>query len=196
MKLLHTQWRVVALVAGLAVSLLSDPRSPYSPHEKAFFLDRATVEFVRPGLVITINSAQVAADGTITTVYTITDPKGLPLDAAGITTPGTLTFGYVAAFIPQTQEEYTAYTTRVATGAAVASTNQPGADSGGVTTQLGPGQYQYVFHTKAPAGFDASATHTIGIYASRVLTDFNLPTNFASAVFNFVPNGAEGDQDS
>ena len=191
MKLLHTQWRTVAIVAIVAASLISAPKKPYSPHEKAFFLDRASAEFVRPGLVITINSAQIAADGTITTVYTITDPSGLPLDAAGITSPGTLTFGYVAAVLPQGQEEYTAYTTRVATGSAVASTNQPGADSGGVTTQIGPGQYQYVFHTKAPAGFDTSATHTIGIYASRVLTAFNLGTNFASAVFNFVPNGAK-----
>jgi len=47
-----------------------------------------------------------------------------------------------------------------------------------------------VFHTKAPAGFDATATHTIGIYGSRNLTVFNLGTNYASATFNFVPNGA------
>jgi OmcA/MtrC family decaheme c-type cytochrome len=60
-----------------------------------------------------------------------------------------------------------------------------------VTTNIGPGQYQYVFHTKAPAGFDTTATHTIGIYASRVLTDFNLGTNYASTEFNFVPNGAK-----
>jgi OmcA/MtrC family decaheme c-type cytochrome len=190
-KLFHTQWRVLALVAGLAVSLFSDPKSPYTPHQKAFFLDPALVQYVQPGLVITINSAQIAADGTISAVYTVADPTGLPLDPTGATTPGTMTFGYIAAVLPNTQEEYTAYTTKAASGTAVASTNQPGADSGGVTTQLGPGQYQYVFHTKAPAGFDVTATHTIGIYASRVLTAFNLPTNYASATFNFVPNGAK-----
>jgi len=193
-KFLHPQWRVVALAAGLSVSLISDTTnretSPYSTHDKAYFLDRAAVNFIRPGLMLTIESAQIAPDGTITTVYRIADPKGLPLDASGITTPGTMSLGYVAAVLPQSQEEYTAYTTRAASGKAVASTNQPGADSGGVTTQLEPGRYQYVFHTKAPAGFDAAATHTIGIYASRVLTEFNLPNNFASAVFNFVPNGA------
>ena len=43
---------------------------------------------------------------------------------------------------------------------------------------------------KAPAGFDASATHTIGIYGSRNLTVYNLGTNYASATFNFVPGGA------
>ena len=51
-----------------------------------------------------------------------------------------------------------------------------------------PGQYQYT-HTKAPSGFDASATHTVGIYGSRNSTVCNLGTNYASATFNFVPNG-------
>ncbi|MGA2184636.1 MAG: OmcA/MtrC family decaheme c-type cytochrome [Bryobacteraceae bacterium] len=179
---------LVALAGTLA--LTGAQSSTYSKHDKAFFLDDATVQFVRPGLLIKINSANIASDGTITVVYTLTDPKGLPLDAAGVTTPGTISLGYVAAVLPNNQEDYTAYTTRHNSGTAVPSTDQPGADSGGVTTNPGPGQYQYVFHTKAPAGFDTTATHTIGIYASRVLTDFNLPTNFASAEFNFVPNGA------
>ncbi len=77
------------------------------------------------------------------------------------------------------------------TGTVLATTQQPGADSGGATTQVGPGQYQYVFNTTAPAGFDATATHTIGIYGSRNLTTFNLGTNYASTTFNFVPNGAK-----
>ena len=48
-----------------------------------------------------------------------------------------------------------------------------------------------MFHTKAPSGFDPAATHTIGIYASRVLTAYNLNTNYASAEYNFVPNGTQ-----
>jgi hypothetical protein len=73
--------RALAIAAVMALSLAGAPRGPFSPHEKAFFADRAVVEFVAPGLVITINSAAIAADGTITTVYTLTDPNGLPLDA-------------------------------------------------------------------------------------------------------------------
>src|SRR5579872_4534329 len=115
-KLFQSQWRVVALVAGLATSLVSDPKSVYSPHEKAYYADPALVEFVQPGLAITINSAKIAAEGTITTVYTISDPNGLPLDAAGVTTPGTVTLSYVAAVLPNNQEEYVAYTTRAASG--------------------------------------------------------------------------------
>jgi hypothetical protein len=55
------------------------PRRPYSPREKAFYAADAVVNFVRPGLTVKINSAQVAADGTISVTYTITDPDGLPL---------------------------------------------------------------------------------------------------------------------
>ena len=180
----------MAIVALVAASLASAPRRPFTPHEKAFFANDQTVQFVRPGLVIKINSAQIAVDGTITTVYTITDPQGLPLDSAGVTTPGNVNLSFVAAVLPNNQEQYTSYTTRTSSGTVLASTQQAGSDSGGASTPLGPGQYQYTFHTRAPSGFDASATHTIGIYGSRNLTIFNLGTNFASTTFNFVPNGA------
>jgi OmcA/MtrC family decaheme c-type cytochrome len=191
MKRHYFRGRATAIAVIVIASLPAASRRPYSTHEKAYYADEATVEFVRPGLTITVNSAAIAADGTITTVYTITDPNGLPLDAAGVTTPGTVSLSFVAAVLPTNQEAYTGYTTRNASGAALASTQQPGADSGGTTSQLGPGQYQYVFKTKAPAGFDTTATHTIGIYGSRNLTAYNLGTNYASATFNFVPNGAK-----
>jgi OmcA/MtrC family decaheme c-type cytochrome len=190
------QWkryvRAAAIAAALVISLTGQTKKHrFSPHEKAFYADATLLDFVNPGLTITINSATIAADGTITATYTLTDPNGLPLDTTGATTPGPISLGYIAAVLPNNQEEYFAYTTRANSGPAVASTNQPGVDSGGVVTTIGPGQYQYVFHTKAPIGFDVTATHTIGIYASRVLTVFNLGTNYASAEFNFVPNGAK-----
>jgi OmcA/MtrC family decaheme c-type cytochrome len=120
----------------------------------------------------------------------LTDPNGLPLDSAGVTTPGLVGLSYVAAVIPNSQEDYTAYTTRSATGTALGTIQQPGADSGGTTAQVGAGQYQYTFHTAAPSGFDATATHTIGIYGSRNLTPYGLTINYASATYNFVPNGS------
>ncbi len=192
MKRFYLASRIAAFAALITLCLTGQTKKhQYSPQDKAFYMNASDVEFIRPGLVITINSAQIASDGTITTVYTLTDPGGLPLDAAGVTTPGAITLGYIAAVLPNNQEEYTAYTTKTNSGPAVASTNQPGPDAGGVVTNIGPGQYQYVFRTQAPSGFDTTATHTIGIYASRVLTTYNLPTNFASAEFNFVPDGAK-----
>jgi len=181
---------VAAIFVLIAASLASAPRRPYSTHEKAFFANDQTVQFVRPGLVIKVNSAQIAADGTISTIYTLTDPAGLALDSTGVTTPGTINLSFVAAVLPIDQGQYTSYTTRRQSGKVLASTQQAAADSGGTITQVGAGQYQYTFHTRAPSGFDAAATHTIGIYGSRNLTIFNLGTNFASTTFNFVPNGA------
>ena len=192
MKRFPALGRIAALFVVVALCLTGQS-GPYiySARAKAAYAATSLVEFVRPGLTITINSAQIAPDGTISVVYTLTDPKGLPLDASGVTTPGTIRLNYIAAVLPNNKDEYTAYTTRTASGPAIASIDRPSADTGGVTTNVGSGQYQYVFHTKAPSGFDTTATHTIGIYASRVLTDFDLGTNYASATFNFVPNGAK-----
>jgi len=184
--------RKLGIWVVVAVSLASAQRKHhFSPREKAFYADAATVEFVNPGLVIAVSGATIAANGSITVQYTLTDPTGLPLDSAGVYTPGTVSISFVAAYIPNGQEQYTAYTTRVATGTAIASTNQPGPDSRGTTTVLGNGAYQYVFGTMVPVGFDSTATQTIGIYGSRNLTAYSLPTNYASTTFNFVPNGAK-----
>ena len=181
--------RGVLIFVTTVLALTGASKSHYKPTDKAYYLPASTVEFVRPGLIVSISSAQVGADGTISATYSVADPQGLPLDASGVSTPGPLTVHLIAAFIPKGQEQYVAYTTKVSSGSAVPAAIVAGADSGGVTTPLANGQYQYVFATKAPAGFDPSATHTIGIYASRDLSVFNLGLNYASSTFNFVPNG-------
>lgn len=182
--------RGAAIAAAVALGITGATRHTFSPREKAFYADAQTVEFVRPGLTITVNSAKIV-NGTISVIYTLTDPNGLPLDVAGVTTPGAIGLSFIAAVLPNGHEDYTAYTTRAATGTLLATIQQPGADTGGTATQIGPGQYQYVFSTMAPSGFDATATHTIGVYGSRNLTVYNLGIDYASATFNFVPNGAK-----
>jgi OmcA/MtrC family decaheme c-type cytochrome len=190
------QWKrygqgvAIAVVAAIGLTGQTKKHS-FSPREKAFYADATLLDFVNPGLTITANSASISSTGTISVTYTLTDPNGLPLDTTGATTPGTISVSFVAAVLPNGTQDYTTYTTTAASGATLASTLQPSADSGGTVTALGSGQYQYVFHTKAPTGFDATATHTIGIYGSRVLTAFNLPTNYASTTYNFVPSGAK-----
>src|SRR5580658_2668039 len=188
---LHSLLKNIGFWVVIAVSLTAaQQKHHFSPREKAFYADAATVEFVNPGLVITVTGATIVANGTITVQYTLTDPTGLPLDSAGVYTPGTISTSFVAGYIPNGQEQYTAYTTKAASGTVIASETQPGADSGGTTTVLGSGAYQYVFKTQAPAGFDPTATNTIGIYGSRSLTAYSLATYYASTTFNFVPNGA------
>jgi OmcA/MtrC family decaheme c-type cytochrome len=182
--------RTIGIIAVIAACLGAQERRRFSPREKAFYADAQTVQFVNPGLVITVTGATIASDGTVTAQYTLTDPKGLGLDSAGVYTPGTVSTSFVAAYLPNGQSQYTAYTTRAASGPVVSSTNQPGSDSGGAVTALGNGAYQYVFKTKA-SGFDPTATQTIGIYGSRNLTAYGLATYYASTTFNFVPNGSK-----
>lgn len=177
-------------VVGLSLTA-AGKKHEFSPHEKAFYAHASTVEFVRPGLVFKITSAQVAADGTMTATISITDPVGLPLDRLGVTTPGAVAISMVAATIPKSQEQYVAYTTRSQKSPITGVTAiQAGADAGGTFTPVSDGVYKYTFATKAPSGFDASATHTIGAYGSRDLTIFSLGINYASTTFNFVPNGS------
>src|SRR5579859_7346363 len=91
MKRLYLALRIAAFVALIALCLTGQTRKhEYSKREKAFFADPALVAFVRPGLVITINSAAISSAGAISVTYTLTDPQGLPLDAAGVTTPGAI----------------------------------------------------------------------------------------------------------
>jgi OmcA/MtrC family decaheme c-type cytochrome len=164
-------------------------KSPYRPTEKAAFADPRTVDFVRPGLAIRVNSAEITTDGVISVVFTVADPRGLPLDRTGVTTPGAVALSFVAAHIPNGQRQYVAYTARNVTGPVSGTATQAAADAGGTYTRIADGQYRYVFATRAPSGYDRSATHTIGIYGNRNLTEFDLGTNYASATFNFVPNG-------
>ena len=181
---------LLALIIGAAV-LTSAPNPRFSRREKAYFADPKVVNFVRPGLVIKILSANIAQDGTITTHFTIQDPQGLPLDRNGVNTPGSVSTSFIAATIPAGQSQYTAYTTTVQTSPIThVSATQAATDSGGTYTTNADGDYVYTFKTKAPAGYDQTATHSIGIYGSRNLTSFGLSTYYSNFVFNFVPNGS------
>ena len=181
---------VLLLIVG-SVALVGSSKSPYTIRDKAYYANRQVVDFVRPGLVISINSAQISSAGAISVTYTLTDPMGLPLDAAGVDTPGAVSLAFVAAYIPKGQEQYVAYTTSQATGAVLGTITRPDFELGGTPpTLVGPGQYQYTFTAKAPAGFDPTVTTTVAVDGNRDLTAFNFGTSYAGATFNFVPNGS------
>lgn len=179
---------LVVLVGSAA--LISGTKGPFTTADKAYYLDENTANFIRPGLVITIESASIASDGTIQTQFKLTDPKGQPLDREGNITPGPVSVSFIAASIPKGQSQYTAYTTRTQTSPITGnSAVQAGSDSGGTFAKIADGEYTYTFKTKAE-NFDPTVTHTIGAYGSRNLTEFDLGTNFDDATFNFVPNGS------
>jgi OmcA/MtrC family decaheme c-type cytochrome len=191
MKRLYLVVRIAAFVALISLCLMGQTKKhQYSPREKAFYADPALVDFVRPGLVITINSASISSTGTISVTYTLTDPSGLPLDSAGLNTPGVVSLAYVASYIPNGQAQYVAYTTSQVTGPVLGTITRPNFELGGTATALGSGQYQYTFRAKAPAGYDPTVTTTVAVDGNRDLTSFNLGISYTGATFNFVPNGA------
>jgi len=180
LKPLSFTLRMTAFVALIALCLTAQTKKQ-TTH---------AIDFVNPGLVITINSAAIATNGTITVTYTLTDPAGLPLDSAGVTTPGPISLAYVASYIPKGQEQYVAYTAAPASGKALGTITRPDFELGGTAKPVGPGQYQYTFIAVAPSGFDPSATTTVAVDGNRNLTAFNLGTSYAGTTFNFVPNGS------
>lgn len=184
--------RIGAIGVGVTVLLgwAAEHEGVFRTTDKAFYADEKTVSFVRPGLVVRVINAAIAANGTITADVRITDPRGLPLDRDGLQTPGPVSLSFIAAVLPREQDRYTSYTTRVRVAAGTGrQATQAAADSGGTFTKLEDGLYRYTFRTTAPSGYDRSATHSIGVYSSRNLTEFELGTNYASHVYNFVPAG-------
>lgn len=180
----------LTVLIGAAV-LVSAPKSPFTQNDKAYYLDEKTVNYVRPGLKVTVTAASIATDGTITARVKFTDPAGVPLDKDGIQTPGVINASAVAAYIPSGQTQYMAYTTRQQTSTITGATaTQAGTDSGGTWTKVADGEYTYTFRTKAPANYEKSSTHAVGVYASRNLTEFDLGTALSDSVLPFVPDGS------
>lgn len=179
---------LILALAGV-VALISAPTPPFTERDKAFYADSALVNFVRPGLVMKVMGVSIATDGTVTARVRFTDPRGLPLDRLGVTTPGTIACSFILAWI-RPDGQYWSYTTRVQTSpiTGVAAT-QAAADTGGTWTQVAEGEYTYVFGRKLPADYVRTATHSIGIYGSRNLNEFELGVNYDDDVYNFVPAG-------
>ena len=163
----------LALIVGsMALTSASTPKkTEFSVHDRAYYAAQSTVNFVRPGLTMKIVSANIAQDGTISVDYKITDPKGLPLDAAGITTPGAVSVSFIAAYIPKGQTQFFAYTTRTQTSPITNATAiQAGADSGGTTKQIADGGIR--LHLQDEGG--RNGNHRMGSDADAPRRDLRL----------------------
>jgi OmcA/MtrC family decaheme c-type cytochrome len=180
-----------ALVVGACVLSGAPATTRFSPHEKAFYADPALVEYVQPGLTITVVSAKIATDGTVTVDYKLADPNGAPLDLAGVVTPGPISVSFLIANIPAGQTQFSSYITRtVAATTGSATGTQAAGDSGGTTATVATGEYIYTFKTKLPTSDDPTTTHRVGLYGSRNLTVWDLGTDYADTWFDWVPNGS------
>lgn len=186
----------VLLLVLLSIPLLAEIASDvaqdqgWTKHDLAYYMSADLVAFVRPGLVAKIASASIQGS-KISVRFTLSDPKGLPLDRAGVNTPGPVTLSFIAAYIPKGQTQYTAYTTRSAVSKVNNQTiTYAGTDTGGTYTANADGDYTYTFGTAVPASYDPAVTHTIGMTARRDLSEFNLGLQYANDVYSFVPNGS------
>ncbi len=182
---------VLSLVAGTAALMSGDRKAFLTPHDKAYYASPNLVAYVQPGLVFSIVSATVAADGTIAVHYKVADPNGAPLDVTGVVTPGIISVSYLAAYIGAGQTQFTSYFVRsVAAATGGATANQATGDSGGALQTVAMGEYIYTFKSKAVSP-NLTLTNRVGIYGSRNLTTWDLGTNYADATYDFVPNGAK-----
>ncbi|MBI1788967.1 MAG: OmcA/MtrC family decaheme c-type cytochrome [Acidobacteria bacterium] len=183
---------LIILTAGLIIPITADRQGnpSYSAGQKEFYLQNDALAFVRPGLKIDIQKAEIAGD-TAKVTFRIADDKGQALDREGIITPGIVTLNFVLARIKQGDRQYTAYTTRMqpnpTTGKLYLQANR---DIGGSYASVSEGVYTYTFATRlGPAEYDPKVTHTVGIYATRDLGEFGLGVYAGNAVFDWVPSG-------
>ena len=155
--------------------------SSFTPRDKAYYADSSTVNFVRPGLAIKIVSAQIAADGTLSVDYKLTDQDGNGLDRLGVTSPGAVSTSFLVAYIPKGQEQFTSYilAQRTAYRRRVTAT-QASRRFGRHIADGGDGEYIYTYASQG-AGEATTRRPAIawGFTDSRNLTVWDLGTNYA-----------------
>ena len=147
-----------------------------------------------PGVKLSVTSTVIDKTGTVTVSFTVTDGAGVPLDYAGVYTNGPVVAKFVLSWLAPSADggapgEYTAYTQQKhASVDGTKTVPMPDSDTGGAVAEVGAGQgtYTYTFGTTLPAGFDATATHTVGVWATRQSGGLTYVVN---TLYDFVPAG-------
>lgn len=145
----------------------------------------------QPGLQVKILSVTIPQDRRPVVTFSVADGAGNPLDLYGVTTMGPVDARFLIARIKPNETQYTAYTVRTQTGAVLGTVEQATTDSGGTFTFLSDGKYTYTFRTALPENYEATATHTVAVGASRNLTAFDGKTYYDDDTFTFIPAGGE-----
>ncbi len=179
-------------------AVAQDQIKTYTADEVAYYLSADDLVYIRPGLNIAIlGTVTIPTDRKPVVTIQMTDDKGQPLDRAGVLTPGTVSTSFILAYLPPTTKgevtDYVAYTTRTQNSTITGkSAVQAGTDSGGTYTPSGlnDGVYTYKFATALPATYNTAATHTLGIYGTRNLTEFGLTLYVSNVTKDWVPSGA------
>ena len=151
----------------------------YTPADKEYYLTESQVDFIRPGLKVTIGAVTDMAPGKKPSVeITMTDDLNQPLDRLGGTTPGVVAL----RFIPAVFDAASNYYTNLLSGA----NGNPTRDSTGTWTDLGGGKYKYTFAATLPT-FDVNKPMTLFVGGSRNMVDYLGKTYYVQVFKDFVP---------
>ena len=203
---------VLATLAVLALPILlktatadDSPRrrsvAPSAPTAKSFavnqleaYLTDDGIAYIRPGLKVKVNSITVTSDKKFVIDLNLTDDFDQPLDRLGKVTPGVISVSFLMAGYDPATRHYTSFATRTQTSPATSprpnvSAVQAGTDSGGTWTDLEMGHAKYTFKTTLPAYYDPSKTCTLGLYATRNLTEQLGKNYYANVESDFRPDG-------
>ena len=174
---------LVALLLLGSVALLSSTKSPEVTRRMAAAATSSSSNYVRPGVQLKINSTQLSLTGNVSVNFSLTDPDGVPLDYLGVQTPGPVSLKFVLAYLPQSKPdaEYIPVTLTANTSVAGKSVTQPGFDAGGLLTANNDGTYTYLYNAVLPVPITQQYVATVGITATRTLTEFDLGTDYANA---------------
>ncbi len=182
-----------AVVSGRR-SLMTSPAA-YATGARERYLTTDQFGYIRPGFNITINSVTIPADRQAVVDFSLTDDLDQPLDRAGKVTPGVISMSFILAWWDPVLRQYTSYTTRQDTSLSTSpfpnvTVTQAGADSAGSAgfTDLALGHATYRFKTVLPASYDQTKTTTLGIYATRNLTDILGKNYYANVEYDFRPD--------
>lgn len=170
-------------------------RPQFVASQLEYYLNDDGIAYIRPGLKIIVNKITIPADRKPVVELTITDDFDQPLDRNGKITPGVINPSFILATWDPATRHYTSYTTRTVTTPASSprpgvTAIQAGADSGGKLVDTALGKATYTFGTALPANFDATKTHTLGIYATRNLTAIIGKNYYFNVEHDFRPDGA------
>ena len=174
------KWSILIAIACLcgATNLAAKPEVVdngfYTTKDLEYYLTADELYFIRPGLVIEILDVTIPADMQPEVTYTISDPRGLPLDHDGITTHGEVDMRFTLSNIPMGEEQKI----RLAY-------ERIGRD--GPLTMLAPGKYHYKFN--AVIASDQETTHTLVLGGRRDLREFDLDRYADNDIESWVPTG-------
>lgn len=151
------------------------------------------------GLNLNITGARITSDSHPQVDFTLADASGSPASATNVSFNWTI--AWLGTDAASGLGAYQAYMLHAVTGTAPGgrqgTTQQPTAESGtaGTLTDQGGGKFQYTFKFALPSGYTASATHRVGVWASRPIagtggtTGIPAENDIVNAVFDFVPGG-------